>query len=62
MTQSNRLSEGPPTLSVMSISSDSLARYERERLENVRRNLPEARRHLQEAGVEHVHIDYDGCG
>jgi hypothetical protein len=62
MTQSNRLSEGPPTLSVMSISSDSLARYERERLENVRRNLPEARRHLLEAGVEHVHINYDGCG
>jgi hypothetical protein len=62
MTQSNRPSEGPPTLSVISISSDSLAQYERERLENVRSQLPEARRQLQAAGVERIHIHYDGCG
>ena len=62
MTQSNRVSEGPPTLSVISTSSDSLAQYERERLDNVRRHLPEARRQLQEAGIDRVQILYDGCG
>ena len=62
MTQSNRVSEGPPNLSVISTSSDSLAQYERERLDNVRRHLPEARRQLQEAGIDRVQILYDGCG
>ena len=62
MTQSNRVSEGPPNLSVISTSSDSLAQYERERLENVRRHLPEARRQLQAAGIDRVQILYDGCG
>ena len=62
MTQLNERSEGPPTLSVIPTSSDSLAKYERERLDNVRRQLPEARRQLQAAGVNHVHIEYDGCG
>jgi hypothetical protein len=28
----------------------------------VRRQLPEARRQLKDAGVEQVHINYDGCG
>jgi hypothetical protein len=62
MTQSNRLSDGPPTLSVIPTSSDSLAQYERETLENVRRQLPELRRQLQAAGIERVQILYDGCG
>ena len=62
MTQSNRVSEGPPPLSVICTSSDSLAQYERERLDNVRRHLPEARRQLQAAGIDRVHILYDGCG
>ena len=62
MTQSNRLSDHPPTLSVISTSSDSLAQYERERLENVRRHLPEAGRQLQAAGIDSVQILYDGCG
>ena len=62
MTQSNRVSEAPPTLSVISTSSDSLAQYERERLDNVRRHLPEARRQLQAAGIDRVQILYDGCG
>jgi hypothetical protein len=62
MTQSNRLSDDPPTLSVISTSSDSLAQYERERLENVRRHLPEAGRQLQAAGIDRVEILYDGCG
>jgi hypothetical protein len=62
MTQSSRLSDDPPTLSVISTSSDSLAQYERERLENVRRHLPEAGRQLQAAGIDRVEILYDGCG
>jgi hypothetical protein len=62
MTQSNGLSDDPSTLSVISTSSDSLAQYERERLENVRRHLPEARRQLQAAGIDRVQILYDGCG
>jgi hypothetical protein len=62
MTQSNLPSNAPPTLSLISTSSDSLAKYERERLENVRRHLPDARRQLLEAGVHSVAIDYDGCG
>jgi hypothetical protein len=49
-------------LSVISTSSDSLAQYERERLDNVRRHLPEARRQLQAAGIDRVQILYDGCG
>jgi hypothetical protein len=43
-------------------SSPGLARYEREKLENIRRQLPEVQRQLKEAGVESVHIQYDGCG
>ena len=62
MTQSSRLSDDPPTLSVISTSSDSLAQYERERLENVRRHLPEAGRQLQAAGIDRVEILYDGFG
>jgi hypothetical protein len=62
MTQSNGLSDDPPTLSVIYTSSDSLAQYERERLENVRRHLPEARQQLQAAGIDSVQILYDGCG
>jgi hypothetical protein len=62
MTQSNGLSDDPPTLSVISTSSDSLAQYEQERLENVRRHLPDARRQLQAAGIDSVQIFYDGCG
>ena len=62
MTQSSRLSDDPPTWSVISTSSDSLAQYERERLENVRRHLPEAGRQLQAAGIDRVEILYDGCG
>jgi hypothetical protein len=62
MTHSNPLSDSPTTLSVISTSSDALAHYEQERLENVRRHLPEARRQLLEAGIHTVQIDYDGCG
>ena len=46
----------PPT------SSLSLEQYYRERLENVRQQLPSARHRLQDAGVARVLIEYDGCG
>jgi hypothetical protein len=63
MTQSNPSPDDQAAaISALPTSSVSLAQYERERLENVRRLLPEARRQLKDAGVEHVHIDYDGCG
>jgi hypothetical protein len=62
MSQSNPLSGASTNLTLISTSSDALAQYERERLENVRRNLPGARRQLLDAGVQSVEIDYDGCG
>src|SRR5450432_48705 len=62
MTQTNPPSGNPTMLTTISTSSDALAQYERERLENVRRQLPEARRQLLEAGIHSVEIDYDGCG
>jgi hypothetical protein len=62
MTQSNRPSDGPPALNVIPTFSDSLAQYEREKIDNVRCHLPNARRQLQAAGVERVQILYDGCG
>lgn len=43
-------------------SSSSLEQYLRERLDNVRKRLPEAARQLKAAGVARVHIVYDGCG
>ena len=43
-------------------SSFSLQCYYREKLENVRQQLPEAARQLKEAGVVTVEIYYDGCG
>lgn len=63
MTQSNpMLAETAAATSTSPTSSDGLARYERETLENARRHLPAARRQLQHAGVECIHIIYDGCG
>jgi hypothetical protein len=62
MTQSNPPSGTSTNLTLISTSSDALAQYERERLENVRRNLPGARRQLLEAGIRSVQVDYDGCG
>jgi hypothetical protein len=63
MTQSNPMSDNPAANTIAGPTSSAwLEQYERERLENVRQHLPEARRQLQEAGVEGVHIHYDGCG
>jgi hypothetical protein len=63
MSQLNGAPENPEAnLKPAATSSDALAQYERERLEHLRRQLPEARRALQAAGIAWVHIDYDGCG
>jgi len=63
MTQTNQAPDDQAAnMSATPTFSFSLAQYERERLENVRRQLPEARRQLKEAGIERVHIQYDGCG
>jgi hypothetical protein len=63
MTQSDnspngteRTADANPTL------SSSLKWYYHERLENVRRCLPDAQRQLKDAGVDYVYINYDGCG
>jgi hypothetical protein len=63
MTQSEKPADGTAAMAVSNpTSSFSLERYYEERLENVRRNLPEAARELKEAGVATVRIEYDGCG
>jgi hypothetical protein len=63
MTQSDNLPKGTKaTADPNPTSSFSLERYYRERLENVRERLPDARRQLRDAGVEYVHVNYDGCG
>src|ERR1700679_4077927 len=43
-------------------NSFSLDQYYREKLDNVRRQLPATARQMKEAGVEIVHIHSDGCG
>lgn len=63
MTQSNPPPDDEPAkIRALPTFSFSLAQYERERLENVGRHLPEARRQLKDAGVERVHVDCDGRG
>jgi hypothetical protein len=63
MTQSNQPSDGSAAAGVTTpTNSFSLDQYYREKLDNFRRELPEAARQLKEAGVEVVHINYDGCG
>jgi hypothetical protein len=39
-----------------------LERYHQEKLDNVRKHLPEAARQLKNAGVARAEIGYDGCG
>ena len=63
MTESNHSPSGAAAPLVANpTTSFSLDQYYREKLDNVRRNLPEAARQLKAAGVTRVHIDYDGCG
>jgi hypothetical protein len=63
MTQSNEPSgDTAPAGGVNPTTSSSLHGYFEERLDNVRRTLPEAARQLKAAGVATVQINYDGCG
>jgi hypothetical protein len=63
MTQSdNPSNDAVPAVVPDVTSSFSLEQYYREKLANVRQHLPEAARQFKEAGVERVHIHYDGCG
>ena len=63
MTQSDQPSEDAAFRDVPTpTSSYALRDYYQEKLENFRRELPEAARQLKEAGVHGVQITYDGCG
>jgi hypothetical protein len=63
MTHSaKRSSDTAPAGTVTLSTSFSLEGYYREKLENARRGLPEVARQLKQAGVEIVHIEYDGVG
>ena len=63
MTQSdNPRDEAARAMEFVATYSASLERYHREKLENVRKNLPEAARQLKNCGVVRVDIQYDGCG
>jgi len=63
MAQSDKDSNSTlPTAFPSVTSSFPLEQYYRERLENVRRQLPDAARQLKEAGVVSVEIYYDGSG
>jgi hypothetical protein len=63
MTQSDEKTSNNPAPAVsLPTSSVSLEQYYRDRLENVRRQLPSASRQLKDAGVTRIHIEYDGSG
>ena len=63
MTQSDKQSaDAGPEAPLNETSSFSLERYHKERLSNVRKNLPVAAEQLKAAGVARVDIYYDGCG
>jgi sugar (pentulose or hexulose) kinase len=63
MTQSDQPSGDSAATDVATpTNSFSLDQYYREKLDNFRRELPEATRQLKEAGIQVVHINYDGCG
>ena len=63
MTQSdNPKDDAAPAIVPVPTFSAYLERYHREKLENVRKNLPEAARQLKNFGVVRVDIQYDGCG
>jgi len=63
MTQSDHPStDAGPDAAPNETSSFSLEQYHKERLANVRKNLPVAAEQLKAAGVARVDIYYDGCG
>ena len=51
MTQSDNSSINTPSSTLNPVNSESLDKYYRESLENLRRRLPEAARVLREAGL-----------
>src|SRR5207302_9878082 len=63
MTQSDNSSNDTAAVAASSpTSSFSLEQYYREKLANVRQQLPEVARQLKDAGVVRVQFQYDGCG
>ncbi len=62
MTHSNEPAGDSAAVALTPTNSPSLEAYFQEKLGNIRRALPEAARQLKEAGVEVVHVNYDGCG
>src|SRR5204863_9239118 len=63
MTQSDNSSNDTAAVAASNPpSSFSLDQYYREKLANVRQQLPEVARQLKDAGAACVHIQYDGCG
>ena len=63
MTQSDKSSNDTAAVAASNpTSSFSLEQYYREKLANVRQQLPEVARQLKDAGAACVHIQYDGCG
>ena len=63
MTQSDNSSNDTAAVAGSNpTSSFSLAQYYREKLANVRQQLPEVARQLKDAGTVRVQIHYDGCG
>ena len=63
MTQSDNSSNDTAAVAASNpTSSFSLEQYYREKLANVRQQLPEVARQLKDAGAVRVQIQYDGCG
>jgi hypothetical protein len=63
MTQVDENASGPPNPGTVKLTHCfSLDDCYREKLENVRRTLPEAARQLKTAGIGRMLIRYDGCG
>jgi hypothetical protein len=63
MTQVDEDASGPPDPSTVKLTNCfSLDNYYREKLENVRRTLPESARQLKTARIGRMLIRYDGCG
>ena len=63
MTQSdNPKDDTAPAIVPVPTFSAYLEQYHQEKLENVRKHLPEVARQLKNAGVARVEIEYDGCG
>ena len=63
MSQSDKPSDeaAAPHVTVPTVST-SLQTYFHDRLDHLRKALPEAARQLKDAGISIVNITYDGCG